>query len=208
MFVNPRLPGPGKPVLFLLCLLPLAWLVYGAVRGHLGANPVETITHATGDWSLRLLLVTLAMTPLRNWSGWTWPIRVRRMLGLFAFFYVCLHFSTWLVFDHALDLADMAADIVKRPYITVGFSAFVLLMPLAATSNAFSQKRLGRRWKQLHRLVYVIGTLGVLHYLWLVKADVREPAIYGLVLLALLAARHPFLQKRLRPLRGDRSAQG
>lgn len=179
-----------KPALFLLCLLPLAWLSWQAlIIGDLGANPVETITRHTGDWALRLLLLTLAMTPLRRLGGWTWPLRIRRMLGLFAFFYACLHFLTWLALDHQADWAEIGADILKRPYITLGFTAFVLLWPLALTSTQTMMRRLGRRWAALHRSVYLIALLAVLHFLWLVKADLLEPLLYAGAYLLLMLAR-------------------
>lgn len=181
-----------KPALFVAALLPLAALVAGAFAGGLGANPVETITHETGRWGLYLLLATLALSPLRRLSGWSGWLRLRRMLGLFAFLYVSLHFLTFLVFDHFFDWTEIWADIVKRPYITVGFSAFMLLLPLAATSTDAMVRRLGgRRWKRLHSLVYVAGTLAVLHFLWLVKADTREPLFFGALLLGLLLLRLP-----------------
>lgn len=178
-----------KPAVFVLCLLPLAWLCWDAYMHQLGANPVEKISHRTGEWAFKLLLITLTVTPLRKLTGWNSVIRLRRMLGLYAFFYACLHFLTWLVFDHFFDLSEIAKDIVKRPYITVGFTAFVLLIPLAVTSTNAMMRRLGTRWGKLHQLVYVVATLGVLHFLWLVKADVREPVIYGLIVAALLGWR-------------------
>ena len=179
----------SKPVLHGLCLLPLAALVYGLFVDTLGANPVETLTHETGQWALRLLLVTLALTPLQQWSGVAAWIRFRRMLGLYAFFYVVCHFSIWLLFDHSLDLVAMLEDIVERPYITVGFSALLLLLPLAVTSTNGMIRRLGRRWKLLHRLVYVIVALAILHYLWLVKADYLESGIYAIIAAILLLHR-------------------
>ena len=161
-----------------------------ALTGGLGVNPVETITHTTGDWALRLLLVTLAVTPLRTWLGWRRQQPLRRMLGLFAFFYAALHFAAWFILDQGLSLALMLEDVIERPYITVGFSALVLLILLAATSTDAMVKRLGgKRWKRLHKSVYVAGILAVLHYLWLVKADWTEPAVYGLILGLLLVAR-------------------
>lgn len=186
-----------KPILFMAALIPCAWLLLGVFSNNLGANPVETITHQTGTTALIILLVTLAITPLRRFTGWTWLARLRRMAGLFVFFYALLHFCTWLVFDHFFDWNEIVKDIAKRPYITVGFSAFCLLIPLALTSTNKMMRRLGaRRWKRLHSLVYVIGTLAVLHFLWLVKADVREPVIYGVVLLILLCLRLPALSHR------------
>jgi sulfoxide reductase heme-binding subunit YedZ len=178
-----------KPALFVLCLVPVGLLAWDAFTHHLGANPVEKLNHRTGIWTLRMLLITLSITPLRRLMGWNVLIRLRRMFGLYTFFYACLHFSTWLVFDHFFDVQEIVKDIVKRPYITVGFSAFVMLIPLAVTSTNNWVRRLGSRWAKLHQLVYVIATLGVLHYLWLVKADVRDPVIYGLMLAVLLAYR-------------------
>ena len=189
-----------KPALFVLCLVPLTLLMLDAFTHHLGANPVEKLNHRTGIWTLRLLLITLTITPLRRLTGWNVLIRLRRMFGLYTFFYACLHFSTWLVFDHFFDVHEIVKDIVKRPYITVGFSAFVMLIPLAITSTNKWMRRLGSRWVKLHQLVYVIATLGVLHYLWLVKADVRNPVIYGSILAVLLAYRASHKRSRLFPL--------
>jgi len=178
-----------KPTVFVLCLVPLAMLVGWGLRGELGANPIEEITHQTGDWALRLLLVTLAVTPLRRLTGWTQPMRVRRMLGLFAFFYACLHLLTYLWLDQFFDWGEILKDIVKRPFITVGFAAFVLLVPLAVTSTRGMMRRLGRRWQALHRAVYLVGVLAVVHYWWLVKADVRDPFFYAAILAVLLGYR-------------------
>jgi sulfoxide reductase heme-binding subunit YedZ len=179
----------GKPLVFSASLLPLAWLFWLGWSDQLGANPVETLSHRTGDWSLRFLLLTLAVTPLRRLTGWNGLQRFRRMLGLFAFFHVCLHFGVYLIFDQFFDLSAIIADVAKRPYITVGFAAFLLLIPLAATSTNRMIKRLGRNWQRLHRLVYLIAILGVLHYLWLVKADLREPLMYAGILAVLLGYR-------------------
>lgn len=176
------------PVL-LLGLAPMAWIWFLVLTGQAGPNPVEFLTHESGQWGLRLLLVTLAMTPLRRVTGWTLPIRLRRMLGLLAFSYVVLHFLVFAVFDHALDPVLIADDVINRPYILVGFLALLLLIPLAVTSTNGWMRRLGRRWKQLHRLVYAIAILGVVHFLLLVRADPIEPLIYGLVLAALLLSR-------------------
>lgn len=179
-----------KAVLFLICLIPALQLALGVRADTLGANPIETITHATGEWTLRFLLITLAVTPLRKLSGLNWLLRLRRMLGLFAFAYGVAHLATYLWLDQFFDWAAIARDILKRPFITVGFAALVLMTPLALTSNAFSIRRLGgRRWQSLHRSVYAIAILGVLHYWWLVKADVLEPAIYALLLAVLLGMR-------------------
>ncbi len=179
-----------KAAIFASCLVPFARLVWRAFAGTLGVNPIETITHSTGWWTLALLLVTLSVTPLRKLLNAPWLLRLRRMLGLFAFFYACVHFTIWLVFDHFFDWRAVAADIVKRPYITVGFTAFMLLIPLAATSTNSMVRRLGAaQWQRLHRFVYLIAVFGVLHFLWLVKKDIREPAIFAAVLALLLAAR-------------------
>ena len=181
----------AKPVLFILCLLPLTILIVNAVSNRLGANPIEAITHFTGIWALRFLLITLAITPLRRLTRINQLISYRRMLGLFAFFYVCLHFLTYVVLDHFFDWHAIGQDIIKRPYITVGFLAFVLLIPLAVTSTNNMVRRLGSKWRQLHHLIYPVGILAILHFLWLVKADLLEPAIYGLILLGLLILRLP-----------------
>jgi sulfoxide reductase heme-binding subunit YedZ len=179
-----------KTALFALCLVPLARLVFFAFTGRLGANPIEFVLHSLGTWTLTLLLVTLSITPLRRLTGWNCLIRVRRMLGLFAFFYACLHFLTYAGVDQSFDISAIIADIVKRPYITIGFTCFVLLIPLAATSTHAMQRRLGsRRWQLLHRLIYLIAAGGVVHYLWLVKKDITQPLLYGLVLVVLLAMR-------------------
>lgn len=187
-----------KVALFLLCLLPLGLLVWQALQQDLGSNPVESLSHRTGDWALRFLLIVLAVTPLRRLTGWAELQQSRRMLGLFAFFYASVHFSVYALLDLGLDWSFLAADIAKRPYITVGFTAWVLLVPLAITSTRGMMRRLGRRWKQLHRLVYLIAVLGVVHYYWLVKADVREPLIYGAILALLLALRaNGWIRRRL-----------
>ena len=188
----------SKPLLHLTCLLPLAVLMYGLLTVALGANPVETLTHETGQWALRLLLATLALTPLQQWSKIAAWVRFRRMLGLYAFFYVVCHFTIWLLFDHSLDLFAMLEDIVERPYITVGFSALVLLVPLAVTSTQGMIRRLGRRWKSLHRLVYVIVALAILHYLWLVKADYLESGIYAIIAAILLLHRLELIRRLAR----------
>lgn len=174
---------------------------YSVSGGGLGANPIEFITHSTGTWTLVGLLVTLSVTPLRRLTGRADLIRYRRMLGLFAFFYAMLHFMTYLWLDQFFDLAGIAKDIVKRPFITVGFAACALLIPLAATSTHAMMRRLGRRWQQLHRLVYLIASLGVIHYLWLVKKDLTQPLIFGAVLVLLLAMRLPWGQNALHAVR-------
>jgi methionine sulfoxide reductase heme-binding subunit len=188
-----------KPLIFVLCLIPLALGIWDGFSDQLGANPIEEITHRTGDWTLRLLLITLAVTPARRLLGWLWPLRVRRMLGLYSFFYACLHFLTYFVLDQFFAWDEILKDILKRPYITIGFTAFVLLIPLAITSTNVMMRRLGKRWKQLHQLVYVIAVLGVLHYLWLVKADYLLPMIHAIILLALLMARSWYQRRSAAP---------
>ncbi len=183
-----------KSVVFLLCLLPFLWVAWQLYTDRLGANPIDEIADASGEWTLRLLLIALAMTPLKRLSGWGWSIRIRRMLGLFAFFYACLHLMIYLWLDQFFDWQEIFLDVLDRPFITMGMLAFALLIPLVVTSNRVMIKRLGKSWKKLHRLAYLVPALGVVHYWWLVKADVLEPLIYGLVLLALLAFRVPFIR--------------
>jgi sulfoxide reductase heme-binding subunit YedZ len=178
--------------IFGICLLPLLRLLVLGASGGLGANPIEFITRSTGTWTLVGLLLTLSVTPLRRLTGRADLIRYRRMLGLFAFFYAGLHFVTYLWLDQFFDPAAIARDIVKRPFITIGFAAFVLLIPLALTSPHAMMRRLGRRWQQLHRLIYLIALLGVIHFLWLVKKDLTEPLIYAAVLSLLLVVRLPW----------------
>ncbi|BBA36224.1 sulfoxide reductase heme-binding subunit YedZ [Methylocaldum marinum] len=193
--MNIRNPHPKtiialKRGLFLILLIPLFKLIADGVFDRLGANPIEKITHITGYWTLTLLLATLAVTPLRRLSGWPWPGRFRRMLGLFAFFYGCLHFLTYLVLDQFFDWSGIVKDIGKRPYITVGFTAFLLLIPLALTSTDAMIRRLGgKRWRVLHRLVYLIAVLGVAHFWWLVKKDISGPAADAAILAVLLGFR-------------------
>ncbi len=181
-----------KPGVFLLCLLPLLLVATQFYTGQLGANPTDEIADASGEWTLRMLLVVLAMTPLKRLFGWGWPVRVRRMVGLFAFFYACLHLIIYLWLDQFFDWQEILLDILDRPFITVGMLAFTLLIPLAVTSNRVAVKRLGKSWKKLHRLAYVVPVLGVVHYWWLVKADVFEPLVYAMVLLVLLTFRLRF----------------
>ena len=181
-----------KVAVFGLALVPLGRLVTGAFLypEWLGANPAEFITRATGDWALRMLLITLAVTPLRRLSGWNWLLRLRRMLGLFAFFYAAVHFSSYISFDHVFDAGAILKDIVKRPFITVGFLCLMFMLPLAATSANAMVRRLGaKRWIALHRLVYLVAPLAVLHFWWMVKRDLTEPIIYAMVLAGLLGAR-------------------
>lgn len=179
-----------KVVAWAACLAPLGWLGYRAWGGDLSANPISFLTNTLGDWTLRILLASLAVTPLRILFRWSWPIALRRLLGLFAFFYATLHFSVWLVLDHFFAWRQMGADIVKRPYITVGMAALVLMIPLAVTSTAAAIRRLGgARWQWLHRLVYVIGVCAVLHYLWLAKKANPAPYYYVAILVLLMAVR-------------------
>ena len=190
----------AKVLVFVAGLAPIFWLCWRAWNQNLTANPIEYITRSTGYWTLAFLLITLTVTPLRRLTGWNWLLRMRRMLGLFAFFYVCLHFTTYIWLDQFFDVPGMLKDIAKRPFITVGFSAFLLLIPLAATSTNAMVKRLGsRRWQLLHRLVYVIATLGVLHFWWLVKKDITEPLIFGTLLGLLLLARLVYLARKATP---------
>ncbi len=179
----------SKPALFLLCLMPLGWLIWDIYNNGLGADPVAQLEHRSGDWALRFLLITLTVTPLRRLTKLNKLIRYRRMFGLFAFFYASLHLTVYLAVDLQGYWSQIFTEIVKRPYITMGFSAWLLLIPLAVTSTKALMKRLGRNWHPLHRLIYLIAILGVLHYWWLVKADVREPLLYGAVLLVLLTLR-------------------
>jgi methionine sulfoxide reductase heme-binding subunit len=185
---------PWRVAAWALGIVPLLFAVKWTIQSRLGANPVEFLEHYTGDWTLRLLLTTLAMTPLRMLTGLSEPIRVRRVLGLWTFAFLCLHFSMYLVFDLSFSMTQLAEDLVKRTYITLGFTAWLLLLPLAITSTAGWQRRLKRRWISLHRLIYPAAILGAIHYLWLVKADTREPLIYLSILLVLLAIRLPWSQ--------------
>jgi sulfoxide reductase heme-binding subunit YedZ len=182
--------APIRRVLFVLCLLPLAHYGLAFWQDALGANPIETLARGLGDWALRFLLVTLAVTPLRRFSGWHWLARLRRMLGLYAFFYASLHLLAYVGLDQFFAWREIGRDILKRPFITAGMTAFLLLVPLAATSSNGMVRRLGgRRWRRLHRLVYPAAALAVLHFTWMVKVDVREPALYGILLAMLLALR-------------------
>ena len=198
-----------KILVFGLCLLPLALLAletFGVGGLSLGANPVEELIHRLGKWGLKFLLITLAVTPLRRLTGWNWLIRFRRMLGLFAFFYVLMHFLVYAGLDQRFDLALILEDIVERPYITVGMTALLLLLPLALTSTKGMMRRLGKRWQKLHRLIYVIGILGVWHFYWQVKLDTLEALIYAGILTALLAFRLvDWRRRRRQALAGPRS---
>jgi methionine sulfoxide reductase heme-binding subunit len=180
---------PWRVAAWALGVVPLAFAVKWTLESRLGPNPVEFLELYTGDWTLRLLLTTLAMTPLRKLTGMSEPIRVRRVLGLWSYAFLCLHFSIYLGFDLGLSVVQLGADLVKRTYITLGFMAWLMLLPLAITSTSAWQRRLKRRWITLHQLIYPAAILGAIHYLWLVKADTREPLIYLGVLLSLLALR-------------------
>ena len=180
-----------KPLIFVTALIPFA-LVAGdtfGITGNLGPNPIENIQDRFGNWGLRFILITLSISPLRQISGWNWLTRFRRMLGLFAFFYVLMHFLTWLFLDQGLLLSAILEDIVERPFITIGFSAFLILLALATTSTAALRRRLGRNWQRIHNAVYLSATLGVWHYWWQVKLDASDPAIYAAVLAILLGYR-------------------
>jgi sulfoxide reductase heme-binding subunit YedZ len=179
-----------KAVVFLCALMPLAKLGFGAFMDNLGANPIEKITRTTGFWTLSFIMLTLTVTPLRRLSGWSWPMRLRRMLGLFAFFYGSLHFLTYAVVDQFFDWDGIVKDIAKRPYITVGFPSFLLMIPLAVTSTDAMLRRLGgKNWKRLHRLVYATALGGVVHYGWLVKQDLSNPIVFAVLLAVLLSFR-------------------
>ena len=180
-----------KPLVFLICLVPALLVATDAfgLTGRLGANPVEEIQDRFGIWALRFIMVTLAVTPLRRLTGWNWLARFRRMLGLFTFFYVLMHFLTWLILDQGILLSAILEDLTERPFITIGFAALVLLTALAATSTDGMRRRLGRRWQTLHNATYLIGMLGVWHYWWQVKKDFTEPLIYAVILAVLLGAR-------------------
>ena len=192
---------------FALALLPLFRLIVGVPLEWLGVNPIEFITRSTGTWTLVFLLITLGVTPLRRLTGWAWIVRLRRMLGLFAFFYGLLHFTTYIWLDQFFDGEAIVKDIVKRPFITIGFTAFVLMIPLAVTStNAMVRRLGGRRWRQLHRLMYALAVCAVVHYWWLVKRDLTQPVLYALVLAILLGARVHWMlaERRCMSARPDR----
>ena len=189
-----------KPIVFLLCLVPAALVVTDAfeITGRLSANPIEDILDRFGNWGLRFILITLAVTPLRRITGWNWLIRFRRMFGLFTFFYILLHFLTWLILDQGLLMAAVLEDGVERPFITIGMVALVLLLAMAATSTTGIRRRMGKRWNKLHSSAYAVGVLGVWHFWWQVKMDSREPLIYASVLTVLLGYRlwHTWRRRR------------
>ena len=178
-----------KISVFFLCLIPLGLLIWQGYNDELGANPIEEITHRTGSWTLKFILITLTITPLRQIFGFNKIIRLRRMVGLFAFFYAVLHFLCYFVLDQFFDFSEILKDISKRPYITIGFTSLLMLIPLAVTSTNKMVKRLGKRWKSLHQLIYVVAVFSIFHYLWLVKADILYPVIYGILLIVLLSIR-------------------
>lgn len=178
-----------KVALWLACLAPVVWLAYGAFTNNLGPNPIEAITRGTGDWTLRFLLASLAITPVRRLLRQPELIRFRRMLGLWAFFYAFLHLMTWVWLDKFFDPAEMWADVVKRKFVTAGMAGFLCLLPLAITSTTGWIRRLGKNWQRLHRLAYVAAAAGVVHYWWLVKSDIRLPLMYGAILVVLMGLR-------------------
>ena len=178
-----------KPIVFVACLLPVLRLAWKAYHSALGANPIQVITWSTGTWTLVFLMLTLSVTPLRKLTRQYWLIQYRRMLGLFAFFYGFLHFLTYIWLDQFFDLQSVTKDVLKRPFITVGFTAFLLMIPLAATSFQRAIRWLGKRWQSLHRLIYAVAIAGVIHYIWLVKKDLRKPLIYASILAVLLLYR-------------------
>jgi len=198
-----------KPIVFLLCLSPFLILGWNAYNGTLSANPIDDITDATGTWTLRFLMITLAVTPLRKLTGWNWLLQIRRMLGLFAFFSVSLHFFTYIYLDQFFLWEEILADIPKRPFIAVGFTSFLLMIPLAATSTDRMTRWLGgKTWTRLHRLVYFSALGGVIHYLWLVKADTQAPLTYGAILILLMGIRlwyfmKPRLKRSGQPMQSD-----
>lgn len=185
-----------KPLVFVLCLMPLLSLIWNGFNNDLGANPAEAIIRSLGDWALYLLLITLAVTPLRKWTGWVRLVQVRRMIGLFVFFYVCLHLTGYVWFDQFFDWSEILKDIIKRPFITLGFATFLLLIPLVVTSTNKMKLRLKKRWKPLHQSVYPISMMATLHYFWMTKADFREPTLIAFILSVLLGYRLFFYYKK------------
>lgn len=181
----------GKPIVFLLCLVPAALVVTDAfeLTGQLSANPIEDVLDRFGNWTIRFIMITLAVTPLRRLTGWNWLVRFRRMLGLFTFFYALMHFLTWLILDQGLLMSAIAEDLIERPFITIGFAALLLLVAMAVTSTNGMRRRMGRRWDKLHYSAYAVGILGVWHYWWQVKKDTSDAWIYALILAVLLGYR-------------------
>jgi sulfoxide reductase heme-binding subunit YedZ len=196
-----------KAVIWVSALTPAAVLIWRATHGGLGANPIEEVLHQTGWWGLVLLTTTLAVTPVRRLTGWQAIIRYRRLIGLFAFFYVTLHLSTYLVLDQWFAWAYILEDIAERPFITAGFAAWLVLLALAVTSTRGSIRRLGRRWRRLHRLIYLAAGLGTLHFFWKVKADTREPLVFAALISVLLLARLPAARRLMARVRGGTAAR-
>lgn len=194
----------AKVCVFLLCLTPLAWLVTRTLTGRLGINPVEDLELTTGIWTLRLLVLTLAVTPVRRLTGWNRIVQYRRMLGLFTFFYASMHFAVYIGVDQFFAWDFIVKDVVKRPFITMGFTAFVLMIPLALTSTKGWIRRLGRKWQTLHRLIYISGVCAAIHYLWKVKVMIGSPVYYAAVIAALLAFRVLWLVRTSKPLKTQR----
>ncbi len=194
----------AKPLAFVLCLVPLSWLVTRALTGRLGINPVEDIELTTGIWSLRFLVFTLMVTPIRRLTGWNRIVQYRRMLGLFAFFYISLHFLTYIALDQFFAVGFIVKDVIKRPFITMGFTAFVLLVPLAVTSTKGWIRRLGRRWQLLHRLIYISAVCAAIHYLWKVKVMIGSPVYYAVVIGLLLAFRIAWQVRSAKSLKAQR----
>jgi sulfoxide reductase heme-binding subunit YedZ len=187
-----------KLLIFISSLIPLSWYVWGILTEKLGANPIETITRGLGTWALIFLLLTLTTTPLQRLAKWHWPVANRRMIGLFAFFYACLHFMAYIWLDQFFDWPAIGKDIFKRPFITVGIMTLLLLLPLAITSSTYAVMTLGaKRWKKLHRLIYLISVMACIHYFWMVKADTREPVIYSSILFLLLSTRVFWLYRKI-----------
>ena len=183
-------------VIFGLCLLPFLWILYGAFNNTLGVNPVETMNRNMGDWALYFLMMTLSITPLKQLFGWAQPTRFRRMLGLYTFFYAIMHFLTYIWFDHYFNWVEIVEDIIKRPFITVGFISLLLLLPLAITSNRYMIKKLKKNWLRLHKTVYLIAILVLIHFFWMVKADYYQPLIFAALLSFLLGSRLVILLKK------------
>jgi sulfoxide reductase heme-binding subunit YedZ len=205
---GPKLARIGKAVLFVACLLPLANIGLDAAGAKLTANPVAEVMNRLGFWTLSFLVLSLTATPLKTLFGWTFPMRVRRMVGLFAFFYAALHFTTYVALDQTFDFSDILEDVVKRKFITVGFLAFILLIPLAITSTDRAVKRLGfRRWKRIHRLVYASAVLGVVHFVWRVKADLLQPLLFAAALAVLFAVRFGLRDRKRAPVKPAASAR-
>ncbi|ABF40011.1 Ferric reductase-like transmembrane subunit [Candidatus Koribacter versatilis Ellin345] len=196
-----------KPLVFIACLMPVANMAFGGFRAQLGANPIEAITHETGDWTMILIMTTLAITPLRRITGISELISFRRMIGLFAFFYGTLHFLTYIWLDKFFDMHEIVKDVYKRPFITAGFTAFVLMIPLALTSTKGWIRRLGKKWTALHRLIYGTALAGVVHYIWLTKRDEAKPFMYAVILAALMLWRAWAWWEKRRKVSGARVAE-